>query len=423
MKKLALLFPGQGSQYVGMCKELCEEYASARETFEEANDTLGFDLQKLCFEGSIEELTKTENTQPAILTASIAMHKVYMEITGIEPLYCAGHSLGEYSALVCSGAIRFSDALKIVRSRGRFMQEAVPHGVGAMAAVSGVSRDILGEECRKVNKENSLVVLSNINSPDQIVISGHKSAVNEVGEVLKDLGARFISLKVSAPFHSPLMQPAADRLKVELEKYTYNPLRYQVISNVTALPYEGKDSIISNLTAQIVQPVNWQASMKYLDKQGIKTAIEMGPQTVLKNLMKKDALGITTFSFDQKEDFDAIIDLKKGADEGGKDDIASKLKLITRCIAIAVCTKNSNWDNEEYDRGVVKPYRKVQQMLEELEKQGTEPSLEQMNEALEMLRSVFITKRTPVDEQIERFDQVFDESEMRHLFPQFKIPE
>jgi len=423
MKKIALLFPGQGAQYIGMGKKLCEEYLSARETFEEANDVLGFDLRKLCFEGSMEELTKTENTQPAILTASIAAFRVYMQISGIEPLYCAGHSLGEYSALVCSGAMGFDDALKIVQNRGRFIQEAVADGVGAMGVVSGVARDVIEEECRKACKDDRLVVLSNINSPDQIAVSGHKSAVDEVGQAIKALGGSFISLNVSAPFHSPLMQPAAERLKEELMKYEYYQLKYQVISNVTALPYEGKESIIHNLTTQVVQPVNWQASMAYLDKQGIETAIEMGPQTVLRNLMKKNAPGIKTFSYDQEEDFNALIGLKQGASVIENGDREAKLKLITRCIAIAVCTKNSNWNDDEYDKGVVKPYRRVQEMLDNLENEGTEPSIEQMNEALEMLRSVFATKFTPLAEQIERFNQVFDESGLRHLFPDFKMPE
>ncbi|WP_010250891.1 ACP S-malonyltransferase [Acetivibrio cellulolyticus] len=416
MKRIALLFPGQGSQYIGMGKKLYENYATAREVFDEANEALGFDLKELCFNGDINELTKTENTQPAILTASVAAFRVYMEKYAIEPVFLAGHSLGEFSALTCSGAISFRDAIRIVRNRGRFMQEAVPQGIGAMAAISGVDKSALEDTCRKVSDENHLVVLSNHNSTDQIVISGHASSVNAASEILKKSGARVVPLKVSAPFHSPLMQPAADRLKEELNSYSYNELKWDVISNATALPYRGQDKIIENLTLQIVSPVRWHESMKFLESKGIDMAIELGPQTVLKNLMKRNVPGIPALSFDNEEDIPA---LERKLSDMGKNTEESKgkgLKLLKMCLATVVCTKNTNWDEKEYAKGVVEPYRKIQKMKEELEADGCEPSVEQLKEAVEMLKSVFRTKGIELGEQSERFGTIFKETGFENLF-------
>ncbi len=421
MKKTAFLFPGQGAQYVGMGKKLCDIYTSAARTFEEANDALEFNLSKLCFEGSIEELTKTENTQPALLTASVAAFRVFMEEYGIEPSYLAGHSLGEISALVCAGGMDFSDAVKIVRERGRFMQEAVPQGIGVMAAVSGIDRELIEKECGTYAGGKEVVVVSNYNSPDQIVISGHTSAVNAVGEKLKKLGANIIPLKVSAPFHSPLMQPAADRLRAELYKYTYKELKYPVLSNVTAQPYTGHTSINENLAAQIVSPVRWTESVLFLKQNAICTAVELGPKNVLKNLMKKNAPDIKTYSFDMEEDAELLKgELSEGAESAGIYDPNSPT-VVTRCLATAVCTRNYNWDNDEYQKGVIEPYKRIQRLQEELEKQKKRPSKRQMEDALEMLRSVFRTKKTPSEEQAERFTQIFEETGTFELFQDFEL--
>ena len=421
MNKIALIFPGQGSQYIGMGKALCDRSNVARQTFEEANDAIGFDIKKLCLEGSIEELTKTENTQPAILAVSVAAFRTYMNEIGIEPEYLAGHSLGEISALTCTGGIQFSDAVKIVRERGRFMQEAVALGVGGMAAISGIEAEIIEKECRNYSTAEEVVVVSNYNSPEQIVISGHQGAVNRAGEKLKSLGARVTPLKVSAPFHSPLMSPAAERLKEELKKYKYNSFKYPVMSNVTSLPYKGYDRIEENLVKQIVEPVQWQKSIEYLVSQGVEITVEIGPQTVLRNMMKKNAPGIMAISYDKEEDL-----LKLNKEVGlNKEKVSGKKNnslLITRCLAIMVCTRNINWDNDEYQKGVVEPYRKIQELQNQLDKDGRQASKEQMLEALEMLRVGFKTKKTPLVEQIERFNQIFDETDTRDMFPQFAMP-
>lgn len=419
-EQLALLFPGQGSQYVKMGKSLYDEFACARQVFDEAEDVLGFSLKSLCFEGDLEELTKTENAQPAILASSVAAFKVYMEQIGIMPIYAAGHSLGEYSALTCSGVIQFADALKIVRQRGRFMQKAAAEGIGAMAAISGIEKEIIVTECKKVSDESNRVVVSNYNAPSQTVISGHKGAVEIVGQKLMEIGGVVTTLKVSAPFHSPLMQEAADKLKEELKKYKYGSFSFPVISNVTALPYEGSDKIIESLTTQIVAPVQWVSSMQYLEKSGVNIAVELGPQTVLRNLMKNNLPDIKVFSYDKSEDVSELLKIIKNNESNKAQN--NGITVVTRCMAIAVCTRNQNWNNDEYQKGVSEPYKKIQQMQEEIEKSGGVPDKEQMKAALDMLRSVFITKKTPIEEQIERFNQVFEETGTRHLFDDFEMP-
>ncbi|MFZ5987763.1 MAG: ACP S-malonyltransferase [Bacillota bacterium] len=419
MGKIAFLFPGQGSQYTGMGKTFYDNYSIARETFEEANDVLKFNLKELCFEGNLEELTRTENTQPAILTASVAAFRVYMHEIGVMPDLMAGHSLGEFSALTCAEVIRFSDALGIVRKRGLFMQGAVPVGVGAMSAVAGLEAGTVEEVCSSCTTQGELVVVSNYNSSEQLVISGHKSAVLKAGEKLSALGAKVIPLKVSAPFHSPLMITAADRLKEELEKYNYSDFICPVVSNVTALPYRGKEDVVEKLVSQIVSPVQWIASMEFIKSEGITLAVEMGPKNVLKNLMKKNTPGIKAYSFDDKTDFEAFkeaITIKPVPTAW----VGEKAALfLSKCIATAVCTKNRNWNDDEYQKGVVEPYRRIQKIYDELERSGKEPTIDQMRDALEMLRSVFITKKVPVEESMERFNEIFDETGTRELFPDF----
>lgn len=421
MRKVALLFSGQGSQYVGMGKKLYDRYEVARELFDTAEETLGFQLKNLCFEGDMQELTKTENAQPAILTVGVAAYKVYMQEFGIEANCMAGHSLGEITALTCSGAIRFEDAVQIVHRRGQFMQQASQEGIGGMAAVSKLSQSTIAEICEEISEDNKTVVISNINSGNQIVISGHLTAVNQAMDRMKKMGALTTLLPVSASFHSPLMVEAGKQLEEELGRYTYHDLKIPVISNVNAQFYQGKECIIENLCKQIVEPVQWQKTMLLLKQQSIGMVFELGTKEVLKNLAKENEGSFAAYAFDNESDIEAA----KKAINSNQDSLnqvnkQQKRTLIIRCLAIAVCTKNQNWNNDSYHEGVVVPYKKIKQMLEDLEREDAEPTKGQMQQAIDMLISVFQTKFTLKEEQKERFQQLFDESGTRSLFPNFE---
>jgi [acyl-carrier-protein] S-malonyltransferase len=412
---LALLFPGQGSQYIGMGANFYQEFASVRLLFEQADNVLGYNLENLCFSGNIEELTKTEYTQPALLTLSVAIFNVYMEEIGIKPRYLAGHSLGEISALTCAGGIEFSDALKIVQKRGQFMQTALPEGLGTMLSISGINQAEIETECLNCSADDEIVCVSNYNSPDQIVISGHKSAVGKVGEKLSKRGAIVTFLKVSSAFHSPLMGSAARKLASELMTYKFLQLKWPVISNVDGLPYTNPDEILERLIRQIEKPVRWQESLHYLKKQGITTAIEIGPHNVLKNLVKRNTPNINTYAYDKPKDRQTVKKLFL-ANQGENRQAA---KVVSMCLAAAMCTRNRNWNNDEYRIGVIEPYRRIKAIYDNLQNENQESALNQIQEALEMLRLILETKKAPVAEQNERFSRILQNTGIKHLFGKF----
>jgi len=296
MSDIAFIFPGQGSQNAGMGKELAANFKVAADVFAEADEALGFGLSRLCFEGPAEELKLTAATQPAILTASVAALRVVQVESGLTPAYLAGHSLGEYSALVAAGALSLTDAVRTVRSRGTFMQEAVPVGVGAMAAILSVDADNLAEICAEA-AQGEVVSPANFNSPGQIVIAGHATAVNRAIQIAKGRGfGKSMLLPVSAPFHCSLMKPAADRLAEVLDGVAINALSQPLVTNVEALANADSGRVRELLVTQVCAPVRWAQSVEEMVRLGVRIFIEIGPGKVLSGLVKRISKEPATFN-------------------------------------------------------------------------------------------------------------------------------
>jgi [acyl-carrier-protein] S-malonyltransferase len=306
MGGVVFLFPGQGSQYAGMGRELAESFPAAKETFEEADRALGFAISELCFSGPEEQLKLTENTQPAILTVSIAAYRV-LEQNGIRPDYVAGHSLGEYSALVAAGALTFADAVRLVRNRGQYMQQAVPPGEGAMAAILGLPPGRVAEICRKATVGK--VAPANLNSPEQTVISGAASAVKSAVEQASADGAkRAVILPVSAPFHSELMRPAQERLEKDLRATEFSGLKIPLATNVDAGIITSGTEAREALIRQVTLPVRWEESIRELIEQGATTFVEVGPGRVLSGLLRQIDRSVHSLNVEDKKSLQVALE-------------------------------------------------------------------------------------------------------------------
>lgn len=302
---IAFLFPGQGSQKVGMGKALADAFPMCRDTFAEADAALGEPLSQIIFEGPEDRLVLTENAQPAILAVSIAAFRL-LSSRGIAPAYVAGHSLGEYSANVAAGTFGFDDALRMVRRRGQYMQEAVPVGTGAMSAILGLDADAVARACEE-GADGEVVSPANLNGAGQIVIAGSRDAVARAGERAKTLGARrVVPLPVSAPFHCALMKPAQDRLAPELRALRVADPRVPVVANVDGMPKRDARAAIDALVAQVSAPVKWQAVVERLASEGVTTYVEVGPGSVLSGLVRKIHREATSISFGGPDDLAAV---------------------------------------------------------------------------------------------------------------------
>ena len=307
MKKFAMVFPGQGSQTVGMLAELAGDYPIVQETFKQASEVLGYDLWQLVQEGPAEELNKTWQTQPALLTASVAVYRVWQQkYPALKPEVMAGHSLGEYSALVCAGVLDFQDAVKLVELRGKLMQQAVPEGTGAMYAIIGLDNDAIINACKQA-EQGEVVSAVNFNSPGQVVIAGAKAAVERAAALCKEAGAkRALPLAVSVPSHCALMKPAADQLSVSLESITLKDAGVSVLNNVDVKNEIEADAIRNALVRQLYSPVRWTETVEKMAQNGVEVLVEVGPGKVLNGLTKRILDSLQAVSVNDVKSLDSV---------------------------------------------------------------------------------------------------------------------
>lgn len=419
MTKTAVVFPGQGSQRIGMGKSLCEGFATARRTFEEASEVLGYDLLALCTAGREDVLGQTVHAQPALLALSVAAFRVLEEERLLEPVLGAGHSLGELSALTCAGALPFRDAVKLVALRGRAMQDAVPAGVGTMLAVFGVEPARVQEVCARLSTPEAVVSVANYNSSTQLVLSGHREAVRRASEQLESQGAVTQLLGVSIPSHSVLMQPAAEKLAEALAGIPVAAPRWPVVSNVTARPYAGPEEVARNLVAQVTHPVLWHDSTRYLVEQGIQRVVEVGPKTVLRDLFRMEFPRVLCFAVEGPDGVETLRAASASPSVSVDGAVPAGVDFLRRCLTLAVATQNKAADTNKLEVGVMEPYRRIQ-ALKRAAEDGPSPDGGQVREAAELLRRILRTKRLPEQARAERFSELFRETGTQALFLDFK---
>lgn len=418
MQKYVIAFPGQGSQYISMGKNIYMHNKIARDLFEEASTVLGYDLAKLCFKGNIEELSRMDLVQPAILTTSVSGFQVFMKRADQKPSYLLGHSLGEISALVCSGAMDFADGIRIVDRRGKLMSSPLIED-GYMVAVMGLELEHVKKICSDISCEKHIVELSNINSEEQIVISGHRVAVDEAIRKLEEIGGRVMQVNTGNPFHSSLMNVVKSDLAMELKKHQYHKFRYPVISNVNAICYQDSNDIPIMLSEQLVKPVQWVKSMQYIAKQGIHTIIEMKPQTVIRNLMMTNQMGLDVYSDDDRKDQEYIQKTIMRISNPIRCPKEDKSKLIKRCVATSVSTKNKNFNEESYMENVVKSYGQLIQLQKSLVQGDYEPSYEDMRNALDILIQILNGKNIRLNEQKKIIQDILYDTGLFELFSDY----
>ncbi|SEL41056.1 ACP S-malonyltransferase [Paenibacillus sp. OK003] len=391
MSHIALLFPGQGSQVVGMGKEFWNEFDVAKQLFEEASEAISCNLKKLCFEGSMNDLTLTMNAQPALLTVSVIAFQVYMQEIGVKPIYMAGHSLGEYSALVCAGVLPFRDAIKLVRQRGIIMNNADPHQQGTMVAMSHIKLEALQKICEEISTKERPACVACMNADQQFVISGHRQTIQEMINRTESLGTKHSYLNVSGPYHSPMMNMAGKRFKVELDQTKYSQAKYPVISNVTATPYHPDHSVVDYLNMQMTMPVRWLESMHYLIEQGVTEVIELGSKNVLVSLMNKITKRIVPYSLNQPSD---LLILTNTHERKNKL-LTIRKNMLSNLMVTALISRNYNQDSISYAKRVEPLFLKLQRLKEQVDNNGYELSEEDLNHSIQLCHSILSAKQIP----------------------------
>lgn len=394
MIKLALLYPGTGSQYAGMFRKLHEDYAVVRETFDEASEALGMDLARLCFEDGFSEAEGVAHAQAAILACSVAGHRLFLQHFGLRPAMAAGHSLGEWSALVGAGAIDLASAIRLVWRRGKWMEEATPAGGGALAAVNRLTFRQVQPWCKADAATGQAVEAACRNAPDQTVIAGHREAVERALPQLEALGAKVVRLTAGVPFHTTLMRPAAEKLAEELAATAFRDPQWPVLSNVTAEPHETA-RLAERLAEQLTRTVRWEETMRRMQREGVHYAVEIGPQQVLKQLTRRTARNIRAYALDTPDDWPPMFALRRHVPS-----------FVDRCLAIAVSTRNRNPDPADYRAGIAEPWTRLRQLGEEAQEEDGVPAGARERESLALLRRILACKQVPEAEQAERLAEL-----------------
>lgn len=416
MNKIVFMFPGQASQYVGMGKSLFESHESVRQRFTQASEVLDIDLSELCFKGPTDKLTQTENAQPAILALSVAMFEVAQK-KGLQPSFLAGHSIGELSALTAAGVIEFTDAVRLARIRGEAMAASTSGIKAGMSAVTNLNVSQVELALAELEAEGIEVQIANYNTPMQTVLSGSAAGLKTAEERLTALGAKVHPLNVSGPFHSRFMSSAVEQMVAALEPLNLGTMSIPVMNGLEGRLYTKDDDIKAALAAQLTGPVRWTKVLNRLDDEGIALWLEMGPKDVLKKLTQQTLPDAIAYAYDNEADraglrtqIETIIHNRK-----------QMPNLLGLCLGVAVSTRNSNWDEVAYQKGVVEPYRKIQSLYEQVEQEGRTPTEEEMRQALALLREILNTKGTSLDEQDKRISSILKESESDTLFPEYMM--
>ncbi|PLT49581.1 bacillomycin D biosynthesis malonyl-CoA transacylase BamD [Bacillus amyloliquefaciens] len=396
MNNLAFLFPGQGSQFVGMGKQFWNDFVLAKRLFEEASDAISLDVKKLCFNGDMNELTKTMNAQPAILTVSVIAFQVYMQEIGVKPRFLAGHSLGEYSALVCAGALSFQDAVTLVRERGILMQNADSQQQGAMAAVTHLSLQTLQEICSKVSTEDFPAGVACMNSEQQHVISGHRQAVERVIKMAEEKGAAYTYLNVSAPFHSSMIRSASEQFQTVLHQYSFRDAAWPIISNVTARPYSSGNSISEHLKQHMTMPVRWTESMHYLLLHGVTEVIEMGPNNVLAGLLRKTTNHIVPYPLGQTSDVPPLYN----SAERKKHIVHLRKKQLNKLMIQSVIARNYNKDSAAYSNMTTPLFTQIQELKERMKRHEDVLSEQELEHSIHLCKLICEAKQLPAWEEL-----------------------